>query len=252
MLDVRRAQTTVEQARGDAARYTTLAAQDENALALLVGAAIPQDLKPTAIDAVSFGGDALAPGLPSEVLLARPDIREAEHQLRSANANIGAARAAFFPSVMIGGSAGQVDSRFENLFDGASGVWSFAPRVSLPIFDGGARRGNLGVAKADRDIAVARYERAIQAAFREVADALAEHGTIGERLAASQALAEAAADGYRLSEARYRQGVDNYLSVLDAQRERYGAEQALVGARVARAVNLATLYKALGGGADPG
>ncbi|HVK79217.1 MAG TPA: TolC family protein, partial [Verrucomicrobiae bacterium] len=188
------------------------------------------------------------PGLPSEVLLARPDIRAAEHNLRASNANIGAARAAFFPRVSIAGSSGEIDSTFENLFNGAGDIWSFTPRVTIPLFDAGARRGQLGVANADRDIAVARYEQSIQIAFREVSDALAEYGTIDEQLDARQSLAEAATDTYRMSEARYRQGIDNYLSLLDAQRELYTAQQALVGARVQRATNFVTLYKALGGG----
>lgn len=248
MLDVRRAQTTVETARADVARYTTLVAQDENALAFLVGGAVPEELKPTTIDAVTFGVETLPPGLPSEVLLARPDIRAAEHNLRASNANIGAARAAFFPSVSIAGSSGEIDSTFENLFNGAGDIWSFTPRVTIPLFDAGARRGQLGVANADRDIAVARYEQSIQIAFREVSDALAEYGTIDEQVDARQSLAEAATDTYRMSEARYRQGIDNYLSLLDAQRELYTAQQALVGARVQRATNFVTLYKALGGG----
>lgn len=248
MLDVRRAQTTVETARADVARYTTLVAQDENALAFLVGGAVPEELKPTSIDAVTFGTETLPPGLPSEVLLARPDIRAAEHNLRASNANIGAARAAFFPSVSIAGSSGEIDSTFENLFNGAGDIWSFTPRVTIPLFDAGARRGQLGVANADRDIAVARYEQSIQIAFREVSDALAEYGTIDEQVDARQSLAEAATDTYRMSEARYRQGIDNYLSLLDAQRELYTAQQALVGARVQRATNFVTLYKALGGG----
>lgn len=248
MLDVRRAQTTVETARADVARYTTLAAQDENALALLVGGNVPEALKPVSIDAVTFGVETLPPGLPSEVLLARPDIRAAEHTLRASNANIGAARATFFPSVSIAGSSGEIDSTFETLFNGAGDIWSFTPRVTIPIFDAGARRGQLGVANADRDIAVARYEQSIQVAFREVSDALAEYGTIDEQVDARQSLAEAATDTYRMSEARYRQGIDNYLSLLDAQRELYTAQQALVGARVQRATNFVTLYKALGGG----
>jgi multidrug efflux system outer membrane protein len=247
-LDVHRAETTVESARADAAHYTTLAAQDENALALLVGAPIPDALKPASSDQVAFGVSELASGLPSTVMLRRPDISEAEHVLIGANADIGAARAAFFPSVTISAAGGQADPRFENLFSGAGAAWSFAPQINLPIFDGGARGARLGVARVDRDIAVAQYERSIQSAFREVADALAERGTIEEQFAARQALANAAENSYRLSEARYREGVDNYLSLLDAQRELYAAQQGLVAARVDRAANFVTLYKVLGGG----
>jgi multidrug efflux system outer membrane protein len=169
--------------------------------------------------------------------------------LRSANANIGAARAAFFPRVTIAGFSGDADPRFENLFNGANGAWSFTPQVSIPLFNGGARIASLGVAGADRDIALAQYERAIQVAFREVADALAERGTIEDQLAARQARASAAKSVYDISDARYREGVDSFLGLLDAQRTLYSAEQDLVAARVARAVNFVTLYKTLGGGA---
>jgi multidrug efflux system outer membrane protein len=248
-LDVQRARTIVENARADVARFTTLTAQDENLLTLLVGAPIPAELQPANIDAVAFGAEQLPPGLVSDVLLTRPDIRQSEHLLRSANANIGAARAAFFPRVTIAGFSGDADPRFENLFNGANGAWSFTPQVSIPLFNGGARIASLGVAGADRDIALAQYERAIQVAFREVADALAERGTIEDQLAARQARASAAKSVYDISDARYREGVDSFLGLLDAQRTLYSAEQDLVAARVARAVNFVTLYKTLGGGA---
>ncbi|MGE0827892.1 MAG: efflux transporter outer membrane subunit [Hyphomonadaceae bacterium] len=248
-LDLNRAQTIVETARADVARYTAQTARDENALALLIGAPVPTDLRPTTIDAVAFGAAELPAGLPSEVLLNRPDIRESEHLLRAANADIGAARAAFFPSVTISAFGGETDPRFENLFQGsANEIWSFTPQINIPIFRGGALLAGLGVANADRDIAVAQYERAIQAAFREVADALATRAAIDDELAARQALTEAAGGSYTLSEARYREGIDNYLSLLDAQRELYAAQQGLVSARVAQATSLVTLYKALGGG----
>lgn len=248
-LDVYRAQTTVENARADVERFTRFAAQDENALALLVGAPVPTELRPTTVDAVVFGAAELPPGLPSDVLLARPDIRQSEHLLRSANADVGAARAAFFPSVTISGFAGETDAEFENLFDGVSNqIWTFTPRLNLPIFRGGALRAQLGVANADRNIAIAEYERSIQVAFREVADALAARATLRNELAARQALADAAGGGYRISEARYREGVDSYLSLLDAQRELYAAQQSLVSARAERALNFVTLYKVLGGG----
>lgn len=248
-LDVYRAQTTVQTARADVARYTAQTARDENALALLLGAPVPAQLRPAAIEHIGFGVDGLPPGLPSETLLRRPDIRESEHQLRAANANIGAARAAFFPSVRISGFAGETDPQFENLFSGSAlQVWSFTPQVTLPIFRGGELRAGLGVANSDRDIAVAQYERAVQSAFRDVADALATRAAIGEELAARQALADAAGSSFQLSEARYREGLDNYLSLLDAQRELYTARQSLLSARVARATNFINLYKALGGG----
>lgn len=248
-LDVYRAQTTVESARADAARYTTLAAQDENAIALLLGAPLPTDLRPTDINAITFGAAELPPGLPSDVLFARPDIVSAEHDLRAANADIGAARAAFFPSITLSGSAGQIDPRFENLFAGAGQTWSFVPQINIPIFSGGANLARLGGAETDRDIAVAQYERSIQSAFREVADALAERGTIGEQVAAREALAQAATNSFAISEARYREGIDSYLGVLDAQRQLYAAQQGLVAARVSRSANFVTLYRTLGGGA---
>ncbi len=248
-LDVHRAQTIVETARADYARFTAQVARDENALALLLGAPLPEHLRPTAIADVRFGVEALPAGLPSDVLLNRPDIRGAEHTLRAANANIGAARAAFFPRISLTGFAGEADPQFENLFTGISNeIWSFTPQVSIPIFQGGALVSGLGVANADRDIAVAQYERAIQVAFREVADALATRAAIGDELAARERLAYAASESYRLSDARYREGIDNYLSLLDAQRSSYAAEQGLVAARVARAANFVTLYKTLGGG----
>ncbi len=249
MLDVTRAQTIVETARADVARFAAQAARDENALVLLLGAPLPDALRPTTIADVRFGVEELPPGLPSNVLLNRPDVREAEHGLREANANIGAARAAFFPRITLTGFAGEIDPQFENLFTGVSNqIWSFTPQVSIPIFQGRALRSQLGVANTDRDIAVAQYERAIQVAFREVADALATRAAIGDELAARERLASAAGETYRLSDARYREGVDNYLSVLDAQRSAYAAQQGLVTARVARATNFVTLYKTLGGG----
>jgi outer membrane protein, multidrug efflux system len=248
-LDVYQAQTVVETARADVARFTAQTARDENALTLLLGAPAPAELLPTTTEAVAFGVDELPPGLPSEVLLRRPDIRQSEHLLRSANANIGAARAAFFPTVTISGFAGQTDPSFENLFSGAAGeVWSFTPSINLPIFGAGSLRAQLGMANTDREIAVAQYERAVQVAFSEVADALATRSAIGEELAAREALASAAGSSYQLSEARYREGIDNYLGLLDAQRALYAAQQGLVAARVARATNFVTLYKALGGG----
>jgi len=248
-LDVFRARTTVETARADVARYTALTAQDENALTLLLGTPIPEALRPTSIDAIAFGAAELPPALPSQVLLKRPDIVAAEHELRASNANIGAARAVFFPSISLSGSAGQIDPSFDALFAGAGESWSFAPRITIPIFAGGANIARLDGARTDRDIAVAQYERSIQIAFREVADALAERNMIGEQVAAREALASATSAAYEISQARYREGIDSYLGQLDAQRELYAAQQGLVDARVARAANYVALYRTLGGGA---
>lgn len=247
-LDLRQSQTTVESARADLARFERLLAQDRNALALLVGAPVPQELLPGPelddIVAVSR----IAPGVPSEVLLQRPDVARAERLLRAANADIGAARANFYPSIGLTAGIGVASAELSGLFEGGSGTWNFVPSIRLPIFDGGRNRALLEVAEVDRDIAVAEYERAIQAAFREVADALAQQGTIHDEIAAQTALLEATSEANRLAELRFRQGVDSYLAVLDAQRSLYAAQQGLIELQAARSANLVTLYRALGGG----
>jgi outer membrane protein, multidrug efflux system len=233
----------------DIARFTTLVAQDENALNLVVGSPVPVELLPTTLSGMFTSLTDIPPGLPSEVLLRRPDILQAENLLKGANANIGAARAAFFPRITLVSSVGLGSNDLAGLFSsGGSFVWKLAPQISLPIFDGGSNRANLKVAEVDRDIAVAQYEKAIQTAFREVADALAQRGTIDDQLAAQQSLTDATAENYRLSQARYEKGVDSYLQVLDSQRSLYGAQQNLISVRLVRLTNLATLYKVLGGG----
>ena len=251
-LDVRQAQTTVEQAKADQARYTAAVAMDRNALELLVGAPVADDLLPADVqDGVTALTD-LPVGLSSNVLLARPDVVEAEHQLHAENAQIGAARAAFFPSISLTGSGGVSSSALSQLFTGASRAWSFSPSISLPIFAGGQNLADLRYAEAERDAAVAQYEKAVQTAFREVADALAQRGTIDQQLAAQQALVDAAADSLRLSQALYERGSDSYLNVLTAQVSLYSARQNLIAARLTRASNLVTLYLVLGGGLDGG
>jgi len=247
-LDLHQAQTSVDAARVDIARYTTLAAQDENALTLVVGSQVPADLQPTALSETLSALKDLPPGLPSDVLLSRPDILQAEHLLKGANANIGAARAAFFPRITLVSSVGFGSDQLSDLFASGAFVYSVAPRVTLPIFQGGANRANLKVSEVDRDIAVAQYEKAIQTAFREVADALAQRGTIDDQVLAQQSLTDATAQSFRLSEARYEKGVDSYLNVLDSQRALYAAQQNLISVRLARLANLVTLYKVLGGG----
>jgi multidrug efflux system outer membrane protein len=187
-------------------------------------------------------------GLSSEELLKRPDILQAEHLLKAANANIGAARAAFFPRVTLTTAFGTVSPEFSGLFKAGSDSWAFAPEITMPIFDAGRNRALLDVAKTERDIAVAQYEKAIQAAFRETADALAQRGTLGDQIAAQQTLVDATNVTYRLSDARYQKGIDNYLGVLDAQRSLYAAQEVLIELRLARLTNLVTLYKVLGGG----
>ncbi|MHB8766193.1 MAG: efflux transporter outer membrane subunit, partial [Deferrisomatales bacterium] len=177
-LDLRQAQTTVEAARGDVARYTAQVAQDRNALDLLAGAPVPPELLPAELGAAPALRDP-SPGLPSELLQHRPDLLQAEHRLKAAHANIGAARAAFFPRIALTTSLGLGSSELAGLFDGGAGTWSFAPQITVPIFAGGANRANLAAAEVDREIALAEYEKAIQTAFREVADALAQWATVG-------------------------------------------------------------------------
>ncbi|HTG81366.1 MAG TPA: AdeC/AdeK/OprM family multidrug efflux complex outer membrane factor [Geobacteraceae bacterium] len=249
-LDLHQAQTSVDTARVDIARYTTFVAQDENALNLVVGSQVPADLLPPSISETLTALKDLSPGLKSDVLLSRPDILQAENLLKGANANIGAARAAFFPRITLVSSVGFGSDDLGRLFKSGAFVWQFAPQISVPIFDAGANKANLKVAEVDRDIAVAQYEKAIQTAFSEVADALAQRGTIDDQLAAQRSLTDATGESYRLSQARYERGVDSYLNVLDSQRSMYGAQQNLIGTRLARLTNLVTLYKVLGGGAQ--
>jgi len=242
-LDLQRAQSQVFAAKGDVARYTQLTAQDENVLNLLVGSSLPRTLLPADLGSVSPPKE-LSPGLSSEVLLHRPDVLAAEHRLKEANANIGAARAAFFPRISLTTAIGTASADLARLFNSDQGIWSFIPQISLPIFD--ARTWSAyEVTKVDREIAVAQYEKAIQSAFREVSDALAVRGTVNQQIAAQQSLVEAVAKTYRLSNARYTKGIDNYLGVLDAQRSLNAAQQGLIGLQLARLVNRVTLYKVL-------
>jgi multidrug efflux system outer membrane protein len=250
-LTLRQAQTTVESARVDVASYTSQIAQDRNALTLVVGAPVPESLLPSGLDdaLAALGSRSDVPaGLPSTLLQRRPDVLQAEHQLEAANANIGAARAAFYPRISLTADAGTSSSALSGLFKGGSGSWTFAPQISLPIFDGGSNRANLELARVDRDIDVAQYEKAIQTAFREVADGLARRDTLQSQLDAQTALVQASAESYRLSQARFRSGTDSYLQLLDSQRSLYSAQQNLIGTQLTRVSNLVTLYKVLGGG----
>ncbi len=243
-LDVQRADTSVQRARADAAGLEAQIARDENALRLLVGRAdLPEIV--ASLDGVALN-TAFA-NVSSGILLQRPDVLATERRLRAANANIGAARAAFFPRILLTASAGTTSAELANLFSAGTGVWSFAPSVSLPIFSGGRNRAQLTGAKIDRDIAVNEYEKAVQSAFRDVADALATRRTIGERLEATEKLSLASERTYTLADARFRNGVDSYLSVLDAQRTDYAAKQELVLIRLEEAVSAINLYRALGG-----
>ncbi len=248
MLDLRQAQTLVEAARVDVARYSSLIQQDKNALTLLAGQEVPEALLPEQQRDGQITLATLDAGLPSDVLLRRPDVLQAERLLQAANANIGAARAAFFPRITLTASAGTTSSDLSALFDGGTGFWRFMPQLNMPIFDRGRTRANLRVSEVDREIAQAQYEKAIQTAFREVADTLAQRATLDEQIAAQTALVDAAADNRALSEARYRSGVDSYLNVLDAERSLYAAQQGLIALRQTKNSNHVQLYKVLGGG----
>jgi len=245
-LDVHRAQTQVDTALVDVARYTQRTAQDGNLLDLLAGTSVPGELLPADLASVTPFAD-IAASLPSEVLLERPDVLQAEALLKAANADIGAARAAFFPRVSLTAAAGTASADLSGLFDPGSGAWSYAPRVTLPIFDARIWSAHRA-AKVQREIAVTQYERAVQIAFREVADALALRGTVGSQVNAQESLVQAVDKTYRLANTRYDKGLDSYLSVLDAQRSLYAAQQGLVSLRLAQATSLLTLYRALGGG----
>ena len=243
-LDVSQARTQVEAANTDIAQYSGRILQNENALQLLVGAPVPSNLLPKDLSSLPALKE-LSSGLPSDVLLRRPDILMAEHQLRAYQANIGAARAAYFPRITLTGGMGLVSTALNELFNFG---WNFAPQATVPIFDSGARDANYRAAELDRDIAIASYEKAIQAAFREVSDALSLRETLTAQQNAQQALVESLQETHRLSETRYNGGIDSYLSVLVAQRSLYAAEQQLIGIRLARLGNLVALYKVLGGG----
>lgn len=248
MVDVASADTVYQQARSDVASYTTSAAQAKNALDLVVGQSVPESLLPSGIEALSGIMKDMPANVSSQVLLNRPDVLEAEHNLKSANASIGSARAAFFPSISLTASGGVGSGELSSLFSKGAGVWSFAPSISLPIFTGGYNTSQLNYTKAQKDLYVATYEKAVQTAFQETADALARKGTIGEQLAAQTGYVEASREYYRLAELRYRHGVDTYLNMLDAQRTLYTARQSLISAQQTEYQNLITLYKVLGGG----
>ncbi|GAB3264584.1 efflux transporter outer membrane subunit [Chitinimonas naiadis] len=247
-LSLSQAQTGVESARGDVARYTSQVAIDQNALSVLLGTVPPANLLPDNLTQQVSSLSELPVGLPSETLQRRPDVLQAEHALLATYANIGAARAAFFPSISLTASVGTASAQLSGLFDTGSRAWSFVPQIRLPIFDAGTNRANLKIAQVDRDIKLAQYEKAIQVAFREVADALAQQSTLEEQLSAQTALVSATQQSLDLSDARFRKGVDSYLTLLDAQRSLYTAEQGLITVRQTRQANLVTLYKVLGGG----
>ena len=232
-LDYRQAESLLEAARVALAQSLRQRALDENALQLLVGQALPADLPA---------------GLPSDLLVRRPDLRSAEQQLRAAQANIGAARAAFFPRISLTANLGTASSDLDGLFKSGSFAFTGTAQLLQPIFDHGRNRANLEVAQVNRDIAVAQYERSIQTAFREVSDALAGRATLGEQLRAQAAQVQALAITYRLADLRYRAGAASFLDTLDAQRSLFAAQQALVQTQTLRLQNLVALYRVLGGG----
>ena len=246
-MELAQGKTTLESARVSQAQYQRQVAQDKNALMLLIGGNLPADLQQTrALDDV-----ALTPvpvGAPSSLLQQRPDVLAAEHSLKAANANIGAARAAFFPTITLTATAGSASNELSSLFDSGNGTWLFMPKLSLPIFDGGKRTADLDVAEIEAKKAVASYEQSIQSAFREVADGLVAQQSYQQQLAAQQALVEANQRYFDLAEKRYQQGVDSYLTRLDAQRSLFSAQQSLIATRLALLGNEVNLYKAIGGG----
>jgi len=247
-LELSQTRTLVETARTDVARFAGQVAQDRNALVLLAGGPVDAALLPQAEVTDVASVRPLPAGVPGDVLLRRPDVMAAEHVLLSANANIGAARAAFFPSISLTGNIGSASSELSGLFDSGTRVWSFIPKLNLPIFQGGKLRANLGMATADRDIALAQYEKAIQSGFREAADALALNESLDAQLSSQQALVAAAEQAQRLSQARYDAGLDSFLTLLDARRTAYTARQSLVSTQLAQQSNQVALYKVLGGG----
>lgn len=249
-LEARQAETSYQSARNDIAVLKTRVAQDKNALDLLVGTPVTADLLPQGLGNGDAALQVLPAGLSSEVLLRRPDVLQAEHQLIAQNANIGAARAALFPRISLTATLGTISTALSGLFAGGSFTYTGAPSVSLPLFDGGRLRGNVDYARASQQAAVSTYEKTVQTAFREVADALAQRGTIDEQIAAQTARVGAANVALRISDARYRAGVESFLNTLDSQRSAYAAQQQLVTTRLTRISNLVELYRSLGGGLE--
>ena len=247
-LTVNQARTIVEEARVAAAQYEVRAGQSENMLVLLLGAPVPEGVKlAESLRDIRMLPD-LPPGLPSDLMQRRPDIMSAEHQLQAMNANIGAARANFFPKIGITSSIGTLAPEYHDLFSRGAGTWLFQPQAVLPIFDMGRNWATLKMSEAERDIAVATYEKTIQTAFREVADALVQRANITEQLDAQKSLVDATQATYDLSRNRYEIGLDSFINVLDAQRSLFSARQGMINTVLLKEVNALNLYKALGGG----
>lgn len=250
-LSLAQAQSTLESARADVASYASQVEQDLNALNLLVGATLADDLLPGDEPLDSAVLVQVPAGLPSELLQRRPDVLAAEHTLKAANADIGAARAAFFPSLTLTAQAGTASNDLNGLFKSGSRTWTFSPSINLPIFNAGSNKASLTAAEVQKDIEVANYESAVQTAFREVADALSVRGHIGEQLSAQLAMTKATETSERLSLALYKQGSSSFLDVLEAQRSLYSAQQDLITLSLSEQNNRVTLYKAMGGGWQP-
>ncbi|MCX7965967.1 MAG: efflux transporter outer membrane subunit [Syntrophorhabdaceae bacterium] len=244
-LDLRRAQMQVDTATKIVSQFTQILAQDENMLNLIVGGVLPKDLLPNGLDAVLPPKD-ISPGLSSEVLLRRPDIMAQEHRLKALNAYLGAARAAFFPRISLTTTMGTASAELSRLFRSGQETWNFSPQILMPIFDARIWAA-YEAAKVEREIAIASYEKTIQAAFKEVADALAVKGTVDEQLSAQKSLVDAATEAFRLATIRYEKGIDSYLSVLDAQRSLYSAQQGLINMRLASLASKINMYRVLGG-----
>lgn len=247
-LELRQSQITVDTARVEVARYSSQIQQDQNLLQLLLGTSLPAELATaTQLHQVTALAE-LPVGVPSAVLQQRPDVLQAERSLEAASANIGAARAAFFPSISLTATAGSASPQLGQLFSAGTGFWNFVPQINVPIFNAGRNRANLKAAEIERDIMLVQYQKAIQNAFKEVADSLAIKQNLGEQYAAQRSLVAAADESYQLADARYKSGLDNFLTALDAQRTLYAAEQNLIAIELLTYSNQVTLYKVLGGG----
>ena len=247
-VTLQQVKSTVATAKVDIARYQRLLARDQNALDLLTGTQVSTDLLPDQPLSKLLQLPELPAGLPSDLLQQRPDIKAAEHDLLAANANIGIAKAAFFPSISLTANAGSASAELDNLFKGGSGSWSFTPSINLPIFTMGRTQANLEVAEAQQQVALLTYQQKIQQAFREVSDGLADRAGYAAQLQAQQDLANSNQQSFLLSEARFKQGADSYLQVLDAQRSWYSAQQQLISGQQALLASQISLYKVLGGG----
>lgn len=247
-VDLRQQEALIESAKADYANAVKNREQARNALATLINQPLPEDLPAALPLSKQFKITRLPAGLSSEVLLNRPDIRAAEHSLKQANANIGAARAAFFPSISLTGSVGTASGELSGLFKSGTGIWSFAPSITLPIFNWGSNKANLDVATLRKEAQIVAYEAAVQAAFQDVSNALVAREQLDKSYAALNKQSRAYNDSLRLINLRYKHGVSNALDLLDAERSSYGAETALLANQLTRLENLADLYKALGGG----